>query len=203
MRLALASALLAILSLFPACTDPYTHMVDRVSASIVKIRGEKDFDTFFGEVHGAYSCSGFVVAKHRVLTAAHCLGDNMTADGIAATPLIANEHYDLALLDVDTPKAPLEIRDRPVTRFEALTAIGYGFGWDQLSAVPVTVTIVNQRTEGDGAPGIITHGSYIGGMSGGPVVDIAGRVVGIVQQSDEGAGYGVGTLLIRAFLLEA
>jgi hypothetical protein len=38
-------------------------------------------------------------------------------------------------------------------------------------------------------------------MSGGPITDYQGRVVGIIQQTNEGIGYGVNALTIRTFLL--
>ncbi len=44
---------------------------------------------------------------------------------------------------------------------------------------------------------------FIGGMSGGPVVDDRGRMVSMVQQGKDGISAGVGVAVIRAFLLQA
>jgi S1-C subfamily serine protease len=52
-------------------------------------------------------------------------------------------------------------------------------------------------------PGIVVQGGYIPGMSGGPVIDKDGQVVGIIQQSDQNIGYGVGVDRISEFLLDA
>ena len=46
-------------------------------------------------------------------------------------------------------------------------------------------------------------GGFIGGMSGGPVFDINGDVVGVVQRGTEQIGYGVNTATLLEFLMEA
>jgi S1-C subfamily serine protease len=49
-----------------------------------------------------------------------------------------------------------------------------------------------------GGPFISTDASFVGGQSGGPVVDINGNVVSIVQRGDDGTtGMGVGVEIIR------
>ena len=93
------------------------------------------------------------------------------------------------------------MRDDPVVKFEDLTAIGYAFGWDQALVLDVKVLLVSKAPVDNDTPGIIVRPGYIGGMSGGPVVDMNGQMVGIVQQANSGVGYGVPILIIRAFLL--
>ncbi len=51
------------------------------------------------------------------------------------------------------------------------------------------------------AVGILLNHNYVHGMSGGAVVNDWGEMVGVIQQTYENIGYGVGTQLVKAFLL--
>lgn len=175
-------------------------VVEIAQASLVRITGETETEGFFGPQRVRYSCSAFQIAPNRVLTAAHCVGEKMLGDGHGIRVLKVDKYYDLALLQSEG-KPSLEFRDKPVSRFEKLTAIGYAFGWTKLSTLNVTVLIENYAVQADAPVGIIVQGGYIGGMSGGPVVDDAGAVVSVVQRGSAQIGYGVSTLLVRAFLL--
>ena len=177
-------ALLLSLSL-----SSYTAMVDHVSASVTLVTNAEG------------SCSGFVVAPHRVMTADHCVGESMKSDGVEATVVKEDEGHDLALLDVPTDRPILGFQDTPVVQFQQLTAIGHGFGWLQLTVLRVTVMLVAVSPTADYFDGILVQGGYIHGMSGGPVVDDSGLIVGIVQQVNEGAGFGMNSPTMKAFLL--
>lgn len=185
--------LLAFLFLFHSHLTTFTKMVDKVSSSVIRITGVEE--------EGHFTCTGFVIAANRVLTAGHCAGAEMNADGQAATILKVDEMNDLMLLQVSTAKHALQLRTSPLVRFEEVTSIGYGFGWTQLTVLHNDVMLVTHIPAMGIAPGIITQTEYIGGMSGGPVVDSHGRVIGMVQRGGRGTGYGVGTLIMRAFLL--
>lgn len=177
-------------------------MVDRVSMSIVRITGEREVEGWFGAQQVTYTCSGEVIAINRVLTAAHCVGEKLLSDGTVATPLSVNEDMDLALLQTKTSKPALVRRETQVLRYEPLTAIGYAWGLTSLSALSVTPFLIDITPEKGLSPGILVQPAYIGGMSGGPVVDESGQMIGIVQASTpEGVGYGVGVKLIEAFLV--
>lgn len=197
------------------CHPSPSQVIERAQASVVRITGVMDVEeeslqawhpaiswTYTQDgARANYVCSGFVIGHHLVQTAAHCVGKDMTADGIKATVLKVSKGYDLALLDVATDKAPLKFRDSSVERFEMLNGIGYAWGWTVQSVLAERAFLVDTAPYEDGAPGLIVQFGYIGGMSGGPVIDNEGKVVGIVQQSNGQVGYGVATNLIRAFLV--
>ena len=176
------------------------RMVNRVSQSVVRITGSYSNDKPEG-----YTCSGTVVHKNMVLTAAHCLMHPMEVDD---TPIRGLERvdifFDLALLNVWTPKPALTLRVEPVEMFEPLTAIGYAYGWKKLSALQQMPYLLNYTPdlgpELESAPGIFVQGGFVGGMSGGPVVDRSGQMVMIIQRAGEGSGYGVSADTIRTFL---
>jgi S1-C subfamily serine protease len=149
------------------------------------------------------SCSGEVVAHNRVLTAHHCIGEKMWADGKPAKVLSSDEYFDLALLSVDTGDRPfISLSDHGIERGDNLIGIGYAFGWDQLSFIHLRVTLANIIPDPQISPRIATEGEVIMGMSGGPVVDSMGRMVSIVQLGAENLSMGVSVPIIRAFLLQ-
>lgn len=189
--------LLSLLSLFH--TPTYTEVIDKAQASVVRVTGTLDDIEYF--------CTGEVIAPHRVLTAAHCVGDNMAADGIpVGTGILAySKYFDLALLDVKTEKPALALRRLPIARFEDLSAIGYGWGLSHMFALKVNPFLTNMKMpdENPSAPEMLAQWGYVGGMSGGPVIDSRGLMVGIVQRTGDGVGLGVDVLQIEAFIAGA
>jgi len=189
-------------------SDPYTHMVEKVEKSVVRITGEMTRETMFGTQQGTYTCTGEVIAVDRVLTAAHCIGQKMKTDQDEVQVVIkADKTLDLALLATNTHQKPsMKFRQAPVVRFEVLTAIGYAYGYTELSVLLERVFFVHSypwgpEEDGTQTPaGIIVQGGYIGGMSGGPVVDAKGLQVSIVQRGGEFVGYGVDVAAIQGFL---
>jgi hypothetical protein len=171
---------------------------------VVRITGSQIRLTEDGPVLAHYVCSGEVIAPTLVLTVNHCVSEDMLIDGMKSDGIVRVDlWYDLALIRVHTGKPSLPLRDTPLTRFEPLTAIGYAEGFNTLTALEVKPVILNFTPDLTHlAPGIFTIPGYLGGMSGGPVVDANGEMVSICQRhTDEGLGYGVGMLIIHAFML--
>jgi S1-C subfamily serine protease len=175
---------------------PIGKVLDKVDRSVVRVTA-----TIPGPDDLHSICTGFVIAPDEVLTANHCIYTMLQVNGAAADILKTDAYYDLALLHVETNRQPLPLSDTPPVRFEELTAIGYANGWPILTDLNVRVLLVNFIPVKGEAPVIMVQGPLIPGMSGGPMVNKDGEVVAISQATNEVAGLGTGTLLIRAFLL--
>ena len=190
----------AFISLFHGST--YTQVVNKAQMSIVRITGEIDVMTMFGPQHGRYSCTGEVIAPNRVLTAAHCVGETMLADGVGVKVLKVDQSTDLAVFEVKINRPALVLRDAPVTRFEQLSGIGYAWGLTRLSVLTerVFLTEIAPPEDSSPAPKILVQPGFIGGMSGGPMIDQDGLQVGVIQESGDGIGLGVSVTQIHAFL---
>lgn len=177
---------------------PRARLIDVASNSIVRITGNR------GE-QGPLVCTGEVVRPYRALTAAHCAGSDLMADGGPVQVLNIDPTNDLMLLALQTSKPPITLSNRPAIRFQTLTAIGYAHGATILTPLGVHVIIVGASPFNPALPhGLTVQGQYIPGMSGGPLVDDHGEMVGLIQMADdEGLGYGAGIQAIRGFLQSA
>lgn len=155
------------------------------------------------------SCTGFVIhAKIRkedkdltyVLTAAHCEAPKLWADQAEAAVVAKNTEKDLLVLAVehlDRPALKLAKDDPNVG--DQVGAFGHGYGLEK----PIfRLTHISAQTyipyQGIGGPLYMTDSTFVGGMSGGPVINAAGEVVMMVQRGTDSVGIGVGADTMRS-----
>lgn len=146
--------------------------------------------------------AGHVITNYHVIGGADSvevvLHDQMTYE---AEPVGYSQSHDLAVLRIAAPPGtlrPVEIGDSEALRVgQSVYAIGNPFG---LSATLTTgvVSALGRRIEGtDGTPienVIQTDAAINRGNSGGPLLNSAGRLIGVNTQiaSPSGASHGVG-----------
>jgi S1-C subfamily serine protease len=169
------------------------------------------FDPFGGGTGGGVATgSGFVIDHDgHILTNAHVvngaskitvqLGNNQDAPPLNATVVGKDESTDVALLKVDAPADelhPLALGDSSsVNVGDPVVAIGNPFDLDRT----VTAGIVSALQRQIKAPSGFTISNVIQtdaainpGNSGGPLLDAAGRVIGINSQIESQSGGNVG-----------
>lgn len=165
-------------------TDP---VVTTSRPSVVKIRGV------------APSCqkvlegSGFVVAPNRVMSNAHVVAgaDSVTieADGKTydAGVVSYDPNADISILDVpDLPITPLQFAEQPAPKGTDAVVMGYPGGGDFL-ATPARVREIIElngpdiyRTTTVTREVYTVRGTVRQGNSGGPMINRAGKVLGVV-----------------------
>jgi S1-C subfamily serine protease len=187
--------------------------------TVISLFGGQGLDSVLGDGGGDSGGvgSGFVVSRNgEIATNAHVVttgeGDQIRrasrvyvefADGnqVEAKIVGHDPNADIALLKVD-PKG-LTLRPLPIGRSDAVqvgtpvAAIGSPFGEKQSLSVGVVSAVdraIDSLTEFQISGAIQTDAAINPGNSGGPLVDGAGRVIGVNQQikSRSGGGEGVG-----------
>lgn len=154
---------------------------------------------------GDIFCTGFMINAERdyALTAAHCVPERRTelgalADGQPVVIEWAEEELDVAVLRVPNKRPALKPYFGVLAAGQEMASYGFAreaglyshFRIGNLAAVYAEVNPL---------PGlwIVTDQPFIGGMSGGPVVDTHSRVIAQVQRSDRaltGIGKSVGEI---------
>lgn len=189
--------LLASLLTLPASAHDWTLVTERVERSLVRV-------THTGVLQpGGHVCAGFVIDAFRghVLTAYHCLkdikkGENgeelevrinpyFQVDGIPSYVVKEWPDYDYVIVALPILGKPsLDYRSKPVRKGLAVASLGFAYGLPTSTLLAGVVA----APEADWGP----HGRLltidrhsIGGMSGGPMFDEEGRVVGVTQQTDD------------------
>lgn len=143
------------------------------------------------------ACSGFVIShidnSSVVMTAHHCLGPDMKVNGYGASTMLDHEGLDVGILRVPGFLRPTIKPNRGRIRAGHLVAaVGYGFSLAEPLSVMGHVSHPSLPFPNEPGQWFVFDEPFIGGMSGGPIVDYNGRVVSVIAQTDpiNDLGYG-------------
>jgi serine protease Do len=184
----------------PGVVPDFVALIERVAPSIVAV----------GEAKQTIG-SGFAVAPNLVITAAHVVtaigADAAVTSSAGRQPariVATDKDDDIALLEIDKPLPVLPLASAPPKVGEWIVVVGNPFG----AGMVATAGIVSA------GPGAITataelsrriqiNASVNPGNSGGPVVNLAGEVVGSTTSlvaGGQGIAFAVSAATLRAFL---
>jgi S1-C subfamily serine protease len=161
--------------------------VQRAADATVQIQSRGCGGVLFG--------SGFPVAPDLVITNAHVVAGSrrhelVTNRGVraAASVVYFDPSHDLALLSVpDLPVGPLRLAGAAASRDQRAVVIGYPSGGPQ-RIIGATVVLrtrpeapdIYARPQASRRDIYVLHARVRKGVSGGPVVDVRGRALGVV-----------------------
>lgn len=200
----LSVILLALMSSRVDCAHSWVGTAAQVERSVIIVtHREVIINPFTGESQRVTAtCTGFSVNDRYsyFITAYHCLNEGTAADlkidGLPARLLYANKALDLAVITADLHKPALRASTSALRKGDEIATLGHAYGF--IDTLFRAGHVANPSIDLDSAfgPGyngqwLIFDAPYIGGMSGGPVFALDGRVVGIVQQADEISGFGL------------
>ena len=169
----------------------------RVSASVALVRTTTGLGTAFYTGNSEWLTAGHVVAGETSVRLTNHVID------ITATVTDVHGEFDLAVLTANTSVAAVTWGDTPPNGAGAL-ALGYGRGQRSLTAGVTRGIVSEQFTDGEQTY-IRTDAPANAGNSGGPLLNVCGDVIGIVQAklvgtAIEGVTYALSADSIRALL---
>ena len=174
----LLSVILALLIAVAVPARPVVPDIDLLARSVVALQHES----------GKIYCSGFVIKKDTVQTAYHCLmatDGTLKVDGGPAEILYADRLMDSAVLAVKTgTRKPLRAAANRPLPGEDVWAMGHAVGLKKVTTMQAKVLDKDNHDR----KYIVTEPKVIPGMSGGPVLNASGEVVGMNHMS-YGQGY--------------
>jgi S1-C subfamily serine protease len=171
----------------PDATLATSAVIPMVQPSVVKIRGVAP------GCQKVLEGTGFVVAPNRVMSNAHVVAgsDTVTVESAGqsydATVVSYDPNEDISILAVpNLPAAPLQFADKPATTGTDALVLGYPGGGD-FAATPARVRETIElngpdiyRTTTVNREVYTIRGSVRQGNSGGPLINRAGQVLGVV-----------------------
>jgi putative serine protease PepD len=188
-----------------------TQVYSRAARSVVEITVSSSGSGFGPDGGGGQTAQGsgfFYDTQGHVVTNAHVVegADSVSvrfSNGATydATVVGTDESSDLAVLKVDAPTSllrPLTLADSSnVVVGQSVVAIGSPFGLEGSLTSGIVSALHRQMTAPNGfgiQDSIQTDAAINHGNSGGPLLDLQGRVIGVNSQieSDSGGNDGVG-----------
>ena len=198
MRKIAVSVLLAFVYMLPVSATDWSLVIADVEKALVWV-----------EVGDTGGCSGFVIDTTRkyVITAQHCQPREhdglLWIDRVPAKVISRDSKKDLLVVVVEhlNPlRTALKLAAKNPVRGQEVMSAGFGYALERpfFRKASIQDDQLTIPEAGIGGPYISTDAPFVGGQSGGPVVDINGYVVAIVQRGDSGTtGMGVGAEIIR------
>ena len=185
MKRLLLVLLLSVLLLIPYQPDTdWTRIVPLLRASSLPMTCN---------LHGKAMCTAFSINEERgiFLTAKHCIDEYTSDEGQQEhsllyhqpyTVLLSNEDLDIAILVSKRHARPaLRPRRASLSVGEPVATYGYGYGLNQPTFRTSNISLLSTSKNP-----YATHldNAIIPGMSGGPVVDSRGQLVGVNTQTN-------------------
>jgi len=154
-----------------------------------------------------HSCTAFSINQRSklYLTAYHCTQPFMSDSAEAEVPMLdgqplafafKDESRDLAILVGPIARPALFVRERPLLVGDPVGSYGYGYG--MLSPMFRLANVSVFVKDPQGLDWMLLDNALIGGMSGGPIVDSQGRLVGVNARSDYMTGFSLSLKQIQA-----
>lgn len=156
------------------------------------------------ESDGKRVCTGFVIhsTQDLILSANHCWHEPVTVDGKEVSALWYDETNDLMILHVQgLDKPSLRPRRNPVVVGLPAMAVGYAYGYgnpqsrtgsvasDSSVPSPSIIHFLQGQGVNPGGGFLALDFVLINGQSGGPIVDMDGKVLSLVQMDDGETGW--------------
>ena len=174
-----------------AAETEWVKIVSRVEKSLVALTGTYADDP----APSLPFCAGFFIDQLRfyVLTAQHCVADvkDLKADGRSAVIVWAQKEMDFVVLNVAGNSKPALLPNWSVKKGEMVGALGYGY---RLRTPIIRMSVVSLPStvwSGESVPHITTDHTFVAGMSGGPLFNRDGSVVGLVVSGDQQSGWAI------------
>jgi S1-C subfamily serine protease len=207
-----------------AQSEPLSSVYSRVNPSVVEVVGIRHLQSGQGQAHKSLQGSGVIISEQgRVLTSAHVLdgadmimvrfssGRTVKAEVIASAGVADVALLQLHNLPGEVPAARLGDSD-VVAVGDQILVIGAPYGIRHTLTVGY---ISGRRQSKTPCPGISpfeflqTDAAINQGNSGGPMLDMQGRVIGIVSRilsrsgGSEGLGFAVGVNTAKRLLMDS
>jgi len=171
--------------------EPWDVVVKKLQRSTVPITCS---------VHGIPMCSAFSINEPAglYLTVNHCIQPFLSDEGQPEVPYLdgrpldvvfVNEALDLAIVRSTTRRPALYYRQAPFGTGTSVASFGYAYGMP--TPLFRTAQVAGVFYDPERVEWMALDNALIGGMSGGPIVDRFGRVVGINDKSDYTTGFSI------------
>lgn len=194
MRKILSTLLLLVVFSFPTKAEDWTGLVNQVLKSVVYVESAEG------------ACTGWVIDTERkyVMTAEHCDSQDskVWVDRVLGTVVSKDTKKDLMVFEVknlDPTRPALKLASKDPEIGQEVMSIGYGMALERpfFRKAMISDTATQIPEGGIGGPFIAIDAAFVGGQSGGPVINHNGEVVMIVQRASNTTGIGVGADMIR------
>ena len=192
MRLILCTVLLSVSLLLAssASSANWTKIAPSLQAAVVPIHCS---------VHERITCTAFSIDQERghYITTSHCLhpagsddeDDVPLIDEQPLEVLFENTDFDLAVIKITTQRPALAVQTTPLQQGTEVASLGFALGRSVSSLRTAIVSKLDVAT--NDIPFVGFDNAFVGGMSGGPIVDRHGKVVGIATRTDAQSGYSL------------